>query len=126
MFKRMNATIDTALGGLLVLAAFGFGIVGFWSGLLNNAHSNQWYLVGLTLGIAGGAVLLDELGARRADRRFDALLGTLLMLGALGMGTVGWIAGLMNNSRAAIWQVSGVILAILAMAAMVDELRRLH
>lgn len=126
MIKRMNATFDTAIGGLLVVAAIAFAVVGFWSGLASNAHSNQWYISALTLGVLGGAVLLDELGAGRSDRRFDAIIGTLLLLGALGMGTVGWIAGMADNSRAMIWQVSGLVLAILAMTAMVDELRRLH
>lgn len=126
MMQRMNATMDTAIGGLLVLAAIAFAVVGFWSGLVSNSHSDQWYLSAITLGVLGGAVLLDELRAGHSDRRFDAILGTLLLLGALAMGTVGWIAGIANNSHAMIWQISGLVLAVLAMTAMVDELRRLQ
>lgn len=126
MISRTTGAIDTALGGLLLLAAICFAVIGFWSGLASNSHANQWYLSGITLGVLGGAVLLDELRSDRSDRRMDAALGTLLLLGALSLGTVGWIAGMVNNSSAMTWQLSGLILAVLAMTATMDELRRLH
>ena len=124
--RRLNATVDTTLGSLLAIAAIVFGVIGFWSGLAGNSHSNGWYLAGITLGVLAGILLLDELSARRSDRRFDAVLGTLLMLGALGMGTVGWILNMADVSTTMTWQLCGLILAILSMAAAVDELRRLH
>jgi hypothetical protein len=124
--RRLNASADTALGGVLLIAAICFAVVGFWSGLASNAHANQWYLSAITLGVLGGAVLLDELGADRSDRRMDAALGTLLLVAALAFGAVGWIAGMVNNSSAMTWQLSGLILAVLAMTATMDEFRRLQ
>jgi len=128
MLRRMNATIDLAVGSILAVAAAAFGVVGLLSGLKNNSHSTQWFLGALIMGILAGAVLLDELraGAKTAAGRYDAIAGVLLLLGALVVGTIGFIAGLANNSHAQTWLASGVVLAVLSLTAMADELRALQ
>ena len=127
MLRRMNATIDLAVGSILAVAAAAFGVVGLLSGLKNNSHSTQWFLGALIMGILAGAVLLDELraGAKTAAGRYDAIAGVLLLLGALVVGTIGFIAGLANNSHAQTWLASGVVLAVLSLTAMADELKNI-
>lgn len=124
--RKTSVPLDMALGGLFALAAIGFAIVAFFSGIASNSHSTEWYISALTFGILAGTFMLDELGpgTGRTAGRFDAALGTLLMLGSLFMGAVGFILALANHADVAIWQASGVILAILALTTMVDELRR--
>jgi uncharacterized membrane protein len=124
--RKIAPTIDLALGSLFALAAIGFGFVGWISGLASNGASSAWYLAALIFGIVSGAVLLDELRTDEPAGRFDAMLGTLLMLGALGLGTVGFIARLADNSTGNVWLISGIICAILAMTAMTDELQRMR
>lgn len=128
MLRRMNATIDLAIGSILAVAAAAFGVVGWLSGLKDNSHSTQWFLAGVIMGILAGAVLLDELraGAKTAARRYDAIVGVLLLLGALVLGAIGFIAGLANNTHAQTWLISGVVLAVLSLTAMADELRALQ
>ncbi|HZQ39010.1 MAG TPA: hypothetical protein VFD32_24000 [Dehalococcoidia bacterium] len=118
--------LDLALGSLLAVAAAAFGVVGFFAGLKDNAHATQWFLAALILGVLCGAVLLDELRLAAGDpaRRLDAWLGSLLFLLAFAAGVVGFIVGLANRSHASTWLVSGLVLALLSLAATIDELRR--
>lgn len=120
--------MDTTVGSLLLIAAAAFGLLGWLTGLAGNAATTTWYISALILAIIAGAVMLDELRVRRAapERRLDAMLGTLLMLAALGFGTVGFITGLMQNAHAMTWLTSGVILALLSTAAMLDEMRAMR
>ncbi len=124
--RKIAPTIDLALGTLFALAAIGFGFVGWISGLMSNGASTAWFLAALILGIVSGAVLLDELRTDEPAGRFDAMLGTLLLLGALALGTVGFIARLAGNSTGNIWLISGIICAVLALTAMTDELQRMR
>lgn len=124
--RKISPKIDLALGSLFALAAIGFGFIGWISGLASNSASSAWYLGALIFAIVSGAVLLDELRTDEPAGRFDAMLGTLLMLGALGLGTVGFIARLAGNSTGNVWLVSGIICAVLAMTAMTDELQRVR
>jgi hypothetical protein len=128
MMRKIGATIDLAVGSLLAIAAAAFGVVGFFSGLNDNSHANQWYLSALILGVLSGAVLLDELrmSTLRPARRLDALLGTIFLIGALALGTVGFILGLGNKAHAVTWLLGGLVLAILSLTAMSDELRRVR
>ncbi|HLZ69516.1 MAG TPA: hypothetical protein VKV26_06335 [Dehalococcoidia bacterium] len=118
--------LDLALGSLLAIAAAAFGVVGFFAGLKDNSHTTQWFLAALILGVLSGAVLVDELRTAAGDqaRRVDAWLGSLLFVLALAAGVVGFIVGLANKAHASTWLVSGVILAVLSLAATMDELRR--
>ncbi len=124
--RRISPTVDLALGTLFALAAIGFGFIGWISGIASNSASTAWYLAAVIFGILTGAVLLDELRTDEPAGRFDAMLGTLLMLGALGLGTVGFIARLANNSTGNVWLISGIICAVLALTAMTDELQRMQ
>lgn len=128
MFRRMSTAMDTTVGSLLVIAAAAFGLVGWLTGLADNSNTTIWYISALILAIVAGAVMLDELRARREspERRFDAVLGTLLLLAALGFGTVGFIIGLMSKAEAMTWLTSGVILALLSAGVMLDELRAMR
>jgi MFS family permease len=122
----MNTPLDLAFGSLLALAGAAFGVVGFVIGLRNNPHMTQWYVAALILGVLAGAVLLDEAASKTAtaDRRLGAWLGTLLLLGGLGAGTVGFILGLAGKAHPLTWLIGGLVLAILSLAATLDELRR--
>jgi len=126
VLRKLYAPIDIALGSLFAVLAVACGVVGFVAGLQNNSHANQWYLAGLALGILAGAVLIDELitSGLQAPRRYEAALGTILMLAALGFAIVGWIAGLANNSKAPFWQIAAIGLAVLALTTVMDEMRR--
>src|SRR5579885_1731457 len=126
IMRRIAPKADLALGTLFAIAAICFGFIGWISGIASNSASSAWYLAALIFGIVSGAVLLDELRTDEPTGRFDAMLGTLLMLGALGLGTVGFIARLADNSTGNVWLISGVICAILAMASMTDELQRMQ
>ncbi len=126
MSRKLAMPLDLALGSLLAVAAAAFGVVGFIAGLKDNTHTTQWFLAALILGVLSGSVLLDELRLAASDqaRRVDAWLGSLLFLLALAAGVVGFIFGLANKAYASTWLVSGVVLAILSLAATLDELRR--
>lgn len=124
--RKVAPNIDLALGSLFAIAGICFGFVGWISGLTSNSASSAWYLAALIFGIVSGAVLLDELRTDEPAGRFDAMLGTLLMLGALGLGTVGFIARLGGNGTGNVWLISGIICAVLAMTAMTDELQRMR
>ncbi|HZU76310.1 MAG TPA: hypothetical protein VFA70_06065, partial [Dehalococcoidia bacterium] len=121
----MTAPLDLALGSLLALAAFGFGIVGFIAGLLGNSYSTTWYVAALILGVLAGGVLLDEASttARDAMQRLAAWLGTLFLLGSFAMGVVGFVIGLRGSSHAMTWLISSLVLAILSLAATIDEVQ---
>lgn len=126
MSRKLAMPLDLALGSLLAVAAAAFGVVGFIAGLKDNTHTTQWFLAALILGVLSGSVLLDELRLAAGDqaRRVDAWLGSLLFLLALAAGVVGFVLGLANKAHASTWLVSGVVLAILSLAATLDELRR--
>lgn len=126
MSRRVSMPLDLALGSLLAVAAAAFGVVGFFAGLKDNAHTTQWFLAALILGVLSGAVLVDELRMATGDqgRRLDTWLGSLLFVLALAAGVVGFIFGLANKAHASTWLVSGVVLALLSLAAAMDELRR--
>ncbi|HLZ72591.1 MAG TPA: hypothetical protein VKV26_22010 [Dehalococcoidia bacterium] len=124
--RRLTSTVDLALGSLFAIAAICFGFVGWISGIASNSASSAWYLAALIFGVISGAVLLDELRTSEPVGRFDALIGTLLMLGALGLGTVGFIARLADNSTGNVWLISGIICAVLSLTAMTDELQRVR
>src|SRR5579883_3242023 len=123
--RTMTAPLDLALGSLLALAAFGFGIVGFIAGLLGNSYSTTWYVAALILGVLAGGVLLDEASttARDAMQRLAAWLGTLFLLGSFAMGVVGFVIGLRGSSHAMTWLISSLVLAILSLAATIDEVQ---
>ncbi|GEM_PF-1558436 len=126
MSRMVRMPLDIAFGSLLAVAAAAFGVVGFFAGLKNNTHATQWFLSALILGVLSGAVLVDELRTAGADqgRRVDAWLGSVLFILALAAGVVGFIVGLANKAHANTWLVSGVVLAIITLAAAMDEMRR--
>jgi len=117
-----------AFGSLLAIAAAAFGVVGFFAGLRDNPHSMQWYLAALVLGVLSGAVLLDEARsyAPPTPNGVGAWIGSVLLVGAMGLGAVGFILGLANRAHAITWLTGGVIVAIVALAGTMDELRREH
>lgn len=126
--RRVSAPLDIAVGSLLAVASAAFGVVGFFTGLKDNSHAIQWFVAALTLSVLSGAVLLDEarLRAPTAAQTMNAWLGTFLLGGALALGTVGFVLGLANKAHATTWLIAGVIVAILALAATMDDLRRWH
>jgi hypothetical protein len=112
--------VDLAVGTLFGLAALACGTVAFFAGLTDNAHAGQWELAALLLALSAGAVALDEL--RPSPRALDAWLSTILRGAALAVGSVGLILGLSNTGNAAIWQVAGIVLGILALATKIGSL----
>jgi len=126
--ERQGRSWDIWLGLLLSAAALVFGAVGLGSGLRGIASSTTWYWAALVLGLSSGAVLIDELRGHMAEamERRDAWLGTILLLGALATGVVGFILGITDRAHASTWLTTAAILAVLAMTALVDELRRLR
>src|SRR6266849_10442497 len=104
MVLRVTTTLDMALGSLIALAAAAFGVVGLLIGLRDNPHTIYWFLGSAVLGVLSSAVLLDEAAtARRAGRRLEAWLGTLLLLTALVAGAIGFVLGLINRANAQSW-----------------------
>lgn len=58
-----------------------------------------------------------------ARNTIDTAVGWLLAFAGIGFGIVGFILGLMGHSGEPIWYLSAVILAILAVAVVLDESR---
>jgi hypothetical protein len=105
-----------------------FAAAGLVAGLRGDPASTTYYFAAGVLGISGGAVLVDELRLQNTvdDDNTDAWLGTLCLLGSLAGGAAGFVLGLMHSAYATTWSTAAILLAILAMGAMVDELRLLR
>lgn len=121
-------TFDSAVGYLLALVAVGFGVVGWLLGMADRTNSTVWFLSAATLGILAVGVALDEsrvVGETFAKHALLAL-SWLVMLAALIVGTVGFIIGLMSGLHSLAWLMSAIILALVSVAVMADEGRRLR
>ena len=124
----MRSELDTTLGALLAVAAVSFGVVGWLVNILGASHTGVWFLSAVILGVLAIGVVLDESRAvtRQGVQRTEVALSWLLMLGALGLGVVGFITGLMGGFPFLTWLWSGIILAVVSVAVMADEGRRLR
>lgn len=119
---------DLPIGRLLSAAALVFGAGGLITGMRGDAASMAWYYAAAVPAICAGAVLIDELRLQDTpdEDNTDAWLGTICLLGALAAGGAGFVLGLMRSSYAATWSIEGIVLAILAVGATVDEFRLLR
>jgi cell shape-determining protein MreD len=115
--------IDVAVGRLLGVAALVLGAIGLFAGLTDKRHATQWDLASLLLALSAGSVAFNELA--KGGPVLQAWLSTLLRAAALGAGGVGLVLGLGNSGRDFPWQVAGIVLAILGLAAKTDALRLL-
>jgi hypothetical protein len=125
----MRSIADSAVGYLLALAAFGFGIVGFILGLMSRNASITWYMASAILAIMSIGIVVDEsrMVPGRAKQIVEGSVSYLFTLFAFGVGVVGFIAGIALGSGHAIeWLFSGIILALIAVAIAADEGRRLN
>jgi hypothetical protein len=123
----VRSIADSAVGYLLALAAFGFGIVAFILGLMSRDASTTWYLSAAILAILGVGIVVDEsrMVPGRPKQLIEGVLGYFLSLFAFCVGVVGFIAGLvMGSSHSLEWLISGIILALAAVAVAADEGRR--
>lgn len=128
MNGSMRNTLDSAVGYLLALVAIGFGVVGWVLGMMGGTSSTIWFLSGAILGILAIGVVLDEsrVFTETATKRAEVALSWLIMFAALIVGAVGFIIGLMSGPYPMVWLVSSIILALVSVAAMADEGRRLR
>jgi hypothetical protein len=87
-----------------------------------------WFFSGLIVGILAIGIVLDEsrFFADVSTRRASVALSWLVMLFALCVGAVGFIIGLIGGANATAWLFSGMILAVISVAVMADEGRRLR
>lgn len=124
----VRSGFDATLGVLLALAALAVGVVGWILSITGHSAVDFWFFSGAILGILAIGVVLDESRAARHPgvQRTELALSWLLMLGALGLGVVGFIAGLLGGHDHMTWLWSGVILSIVSVAVMADEGRRLR
>ena len=124
----MRSELDTTVGALLAVAAVAFGVVGWLVNILGVTHTGVWFLSAVILGVLAIGVVLDESRAitRSGVRRTEVALSWLLMLGAFGLGVVGFVTGLVGGFPFLTWLWGGIILAIVSVAVMADEGRRLR
>jgi hypothetical protein len=130
----MRDRIESAVGYILALVAIAFGVVGWLIGMGGTSVTGlqgspqTWFFSGMMLGILALGVVLDEsrFFADVHTRRTSIALSWLVMLIALCVGAVGFITGLMGGPTTQAWLFSGIILAIVSVAIMADEGRRLR
>lgn len=125
----MRDRADSAGGYVLAAATLGFGVVGWIAGMMGGHDSGVWFLCAAILGILAIATVLDESRLRptATSRMLEASLSWLLSAWAFGMGVVGFVAGLMLGSgHSREWLFGGIIIALVAVAMMADEGRRLR
>lgn len=121
-------TFDSAVGYLLALVAVGFGVAGWILGMTDRTNSIAWFLSAATLGILAVGVVLDESRVVGETSTKPAILALswLAMLAALIIGIVGFIIALTSGLHSLIWLMSAIILALVSVAVMADEGRRLR
>jgi len=125
----VRSIADSAVGYLLALAAFGFGIVGFILGLMSRADSSVWYMSAAILAIMSVGIVVDEsrMTPDRPKQLVEGAFSYFLTLFAFGVGVVGFIAGLaLGAPHSREWLFSGIILALVAVAVAADEGRRMN
>jgi hypothetical protein len=124
----LRTGFDATLGSLLAIAAIAVGVVGWILSVTGHTAVDFWFFSGAILGILAIGVVLDESRSLRHPnvQRTEVALSWLLMLGALGLGVVGFIGGLLGGHDHLTWLWSGIILSIVAVGVMADEGRRLR
>jgi hypothetical protein len=120
--------VEVIFGRALIGVAIVLEVVGLILGLQGNAYRNLWLVLAIIVALDGLAVIVDSrrlvlarVGSLPTSHLYDAILGAIAGALALGLGGVGFVAGLLDNPHAPAFLHAGVVLALLAVAFMFDE-----
>jgi hypothetical protein len=119
---------EALLGRALVSLSILLEIVSFALAIGDSPARNLWFVLAVVVGLVGLTAVLDShrLAVARAGEiptrhLADGVLGAISAALGLGLGTIGFFSGYLNDPHAQFWLYGGVVFALLSVALMFDE-----